>query len=397
MKTERIHLIDAMRGLSLLGILVANVLIFQYGLFGKDEISYISEADSSFHTFLKIAVEGSFMPIFAFLFGFGMVKMQENLRRRNLAVKRTLAWRFFLLIGIGFLHAFYLWEGDILLSYGLTGLFLLLFLNRKAKTLLIWVIVLFAFTSLVSYGDSSTSLIENPELMNQYIENTNTINSQGTYLEIMDHRNNVDPFAAMGIPDELLIFIIVLAPLIIAPVFLFGMYGAKKGWFSEPIKQRSFYLKGAFLLPIGLVFKALYYLLENQAWTGVLFGSGSILLSIGYIFFFAYLYVTVKNSSIFNLFGYVGKLSLTNYLMQTIICTTVFYGYGLGLFGELGVMYGFLFSLVVYFAQVVCSKWYLSYFKTGPVERLIRMIIYLSISGRPKMKGVTPEKDNIGA
>ncbi|MFA9560306.1 DUF418 domain-containing protein [Evansella sp. AB-rgal1] len=398
MKTERIQLIDSIRGLSLLGILIANMLIFQYGMYGKDEITFpLSSFDSTFHTLLKISVEGSFMPIFAFLFGFGLIKMKENLELNQIGVKRTFFRRFLFLVVLGFLHGTYLWEGDILFSYGLAGIFLLLFLKRKPKTILVWAIVLFTALSIMGYGSVSSSIVEDPDKINEYINDANQVYSEGTYLEVKDFRNNVDPLEALGLTDELIVILFLLVPFITAPPFLVGMYAAKKGWFTKPTEEIGFYKKGTILLPIGLIFKALYYLLPNQDWTGIAFTAGSTLLSLGYIFLVSYLYIAWNKNALFPWFSYVGRLSLTNYLVQTVIFTTIFYGYGFGFFGKLGVFYGFLLCLVTYFIQALLSKYYLKYCKVGPIERIVRSVTYFSLSGRPKPKHTPTKEKPIGA
>ncbi|SDY28903.1 uncharacterized protein SAMN05421736_101871 [Evansella caseinilytica] len=401
MNATRLHLVDALRGLSLLGILIANMLIFQYGIFGKEEMEFfsLSAADSVVHRFLQIAVEGSFMPIFAFLFGFGMIKMKESLERRNMGVKRTLARRFLFLLLLGYLHSTFLWEGDILLSYGIVGMFLLLFVNRKKKTMLVWGIILFSLTSLLNFGSLIDSkLVEDPETVTEYIERTNSIYGAGTYQEIMNHRNKEEPQVAMGVSEDMLLLLIVITPIFISPPFLIGMYAAKSNWFSNPQAEQPLYLKGMLLVPVGLVIKGLYYLLPSYGWTGVFVLSGGFLLALGYIFSFSYMYSTAKNSAPFTLFSHVGKLSLTNYLMQTVVCTTLFYGYGFGLFGQLGIIYGVLLCIVLYFCQMIASKWYLRRFQTGPLERLLRMITYLTMSGRPKQRReATTGEEKLGA
>ena len=162
MDAKRVRFIDALRGLSLLGILLANLLIFHYGIWGKDEISYysLSNTDKGLYSFLKIVVEGSFMPIFTFLFGYSLVKLAESIKNKNGKVKRHLWRRFLLLFTLGLLHSTYLWEGDILAFYGMMGIFLLIFLNRKKKTLIIWGVVLFILTGAAGYGVVEQSIEE---------------------------------------------------------------------------------------------------------------------------------------------------------------------------------------------------------------------------------------------
>lgn len=116
------------------------------------------------------------------------------------------------------------------------------------------------------------------------------------------------------------------------------------------------------LIPIGILAKL------SPAFTSFVDFSliGGSILAIGYIFLFAYLYSKFHDHRVMRAFEKVGKLSLSNYILQTMICTTVFYGYGLGLFAKMGIWLGILFGLAVYTIQVVASHWYMKRFKQGP-------------------------------
>ncbi|MCH1625031.1 DUF418 domain-containing protein [Ferdinandcohnia quinoae] len=395
-KSKRITAVDGMRGLSLFGILVANMLIFQYGMWGKEEMDFYSpsQTDIFSHEFLKIFVEGSFMPIFTFLFGYGMIKMRQNLQSKGKKVKRHFFRRFLFLFGIGILHSTYLWEGDILLLYGLMGIFLLLFLNRKKKTMLVWGILLLIGTSLLGYG-SLDETKEDKQIMDSYITNTIEIYGSGSYSEIMEHRNNEMP---LNLPDYAYVILLLLAPLLSAPLFLIGMYAAENDLFREPRKEAFFYKVCVFLfVPIGLVLKSASLLSVPESCVGVAEIVGANILSLGYIFCIGLIYAYAKNSKLLKGFEAVGKLSFTNYLMQTVICTTIFYGYGFGLFGKLGVLAGFGLSIGIYLLQVVASSWYLSHFKTGPIEKILRIWTNLSFNGKVKEKSKLQLQKEIGA
>nr|WP_258561172.1 hypothetical protein [Bacillus aquiflavi] len=182
--------------------------------------------------------------------------MKESLERRELGVKRHLVRRFFLLLGLGLLHATFLWEGDILTLYGSIGLFLLLFINRKKKTILVWGITLFILSPLLLLDfkeiDKKNKVNEN---IITYIEKSITIYSSGTYSEIYDDRNNSDPLEI----DELeYLLLLILTPFIGAPLFLIGMYAAKNKWFHHPKNELPFYRKMMLLLiPSGIILKML--------------------------------------------------------------------------------------------------------------------------------------------
>ncbi|GED60776.1 DUF418 domain-containing protein [Brevibacillus formosus] len=392
LKQNRVRIIDGLRGFSLLGILMANMLIFQYGIWGSQEMDLyaLPDYEMTAYKLVKIIVEGSFMPIFTFMFGFGMIKMQQSLAAKGLKQKRYLTRRFLMLIGLGFLHSYFLWEGDILAFYGMMGFFLLLFMNRKPKTLLIWGIVLLCLISLMGLAPddpNDPASITDPARMEAYVVKTMTVYGTGTYEEIVHHRSSEDP---LGLPEYMMFVLLLIAPLMSAPMFLFGMYAAKRRWFEKPEEERISYLRNTLIfLPAGLLLKALHVYLPGRWWSGVGEISGGTILAIGYIFAFVWFFSRGKESTWLPRFEAVGKLSLTNYLMQTVICTTIFYGYGLGWFGKIGVLAGCGLAIVIYVAQLFLSPLYLKRFRYGPVERLLRMWTNFSFSGKAKQR---PEK-----
>ncbi|MDQ0232576.1 DUF418 domain-containing protein [Metabacillus malikii] len=383
---NRIHAIDGLRGLSLFGILMANMLIFQYGMWGKDDLDFftLSQVEHIAYYLLKIFIEGSFMPIFAFLFGYSMVIMQKGLKKRGIKIKRTFFRRAIFLIIVGLLHSFFLWEGDILLLYGVMAIFLLLFLNRKPKTLLIWTIILLCLVPLSGYGGSNFETAAEKKSTEDYIQNTIEVYGNGSYFEIMDHRLNETP---IDFPIYFVMFGLLLTPLLSATLFLLGIYCAKKEWFVTPnIEKKRYFLFAAFLIPVGLILKSIVYMLPESNWGMVFNIFGANLLSFGYICLFALMYIGTRRIMIVKMFESVGRLSFTNYISQTVICTTIFYGYGFGLFGELGVGLGIGLSLLIYMLQMVGSYWYLKCFRIGPLERLLRMFTNLTWNGAPKGK-----------
>ncbi|MBT2285678.1 DUF418 domain-containing protein [Paenibacillus polymyxa] len=392
---KRVQVIDGLRGFSLAGIVLANMLAFQYGIYGqsKPQLFGIGGADQAFLSFLLITVVGSFMPIFAFMFGFGMVKLSESLKSRDLRPKCHLARRFLLLFGIGLLHIIYLWEGDILTFYGVLGFFLLMFLNRKPKTLLIWAVLLLMGAGILGLPASNPMnplAIESIHLEN-YIIQSQDVYGNGSYAEIRDFSNNGDPFGG-DLEVSYALIALMLAPLMTVPMFLLGMRAARFGTFSDPQTMRKMYLRRASLLiPVGLILKAYSELapkLGAGGWPGIGIGGtlGGTLLALGYIYAFALLYTGSRQFSLMSRFEAVGRLSLTNYLMQSVICTTIFYGYGLGLFGRAGVFIGAIIALAVYGIQLWLSPLYLKKFNNGPVEYLLRIWTYLSWKGQPRKK-----------
>ncbi|XRD25389.1 DUF418 domain-containing protein [Lysinibacillus fusiformis] len=241
-------------------------------------------------------------------------------------------------------------------------LFLIPFINRKPKTLFIWAGILFVLTTALTYGSMEATKKEQKEL-DTYIEQANDVYANGSYLEIFDFRANAE---VPGMEDPSFIFIVLIfAPMFYAPLFLFGMALAKKQAFTKMDEEVKWYKLGALLVPIGLACKSVSFI--EGTFSSILMMGGSQLLALGYVSLAALLYKTRPVQLLAPAFESVGKLSLTNYLLQTIICTTVFYGYGLGLYGKLGVFGGILFGIVVYSLQCVLSLAYLKKFKRRPI------------------------------
>ncbi|WP_197284140.1 hypothetical protein [Bacillus sp. JCM 19041] len=184
--------------------MLANMLIFQYGLLGtlKLELFTDSNVDATALWIVQVFIEGSFMPIFAFLFGYGMIKLSESLDRRGLRVKWTLTRRALGLILLGFIHSYFIWEGDILLTYGLTCLALLFFVRRKRKTVIVWGISIAFLAALMSYGSLNDLSALESDGMVPYIEETTPIYQDGSYSEIQDVRQDEEAIMkAMDIPE----------------------------------------------------------------------------------------------------------------------------------------------------------------------------------------------------
>lgn len=382
MTAHRVRFIDAMRGFSLFGILMANLLIFQYGMYGKEKLGDLSFLDTGALYFVKIFIEGSFMPIFTILFGYSLIKMIQSVRNKKGKSRWSILRRAIGLIVLGGLHATFLWEGDILLFYGFITLFLIPFINRKPKTLVIWASVLFVLTTALTYGSDEISAKDDKE-MAVYIDKANTTYANGSYQEIFDFRLNVMP---PDIDDPVMIYIMILfAPLFFAPLFLLGMGLAKNHAFENMQDEKKWYILGSLFVPIGITCKSISFI--DSPFSSMLLVGGSMVLAVGYICLAALLFHFRPIQRLSIAFESVGKLSLTNYLLQTVICTTVFYGYGLGLFGKLGVFGGVILGIAVYSLQCILSIVYLKKYKRGPFEALLRMWTNWSWTGRIKQKG----------
>lgn len=386
---ERVHVVDALRGFSLLGIFLANLLIFQFSLVGKEylDIFHISSWNYVFINIVKVGIENSFLPIFAILFGFSMDKLYQSMKSKNYKMKRLkLLFRAFFLILIGMLHGIFIWEGDILFTYGLAMIPLILFISFGEKFYKIIVYIIFSLAIVFSISgvfDTSSMSVNNSTFKKEVKQNVQIMQT-GNYEQIHFNLDDaLDPkfktlkeeFGASAIP---LIFMLGM----LFPLFLFviGVYFSKSGWFTK--KELTFLGNKIFiyLIPVSLLVKSLALIYPQNNTYASLSLIFNITLSMGYIVLFKVLYKRYKNKIMFKGFESIGKVSLSMYIMQSIIGTLLFYGYGLGLIGKDLFSLGFISFIIIYFIQCYIANVYMKYFKYGPLEYLLRVVTYMKIN-----------------
>jgi len=180
-------------------------------------------------------------------------------------------------------------------------------------------------------------------------------------------------------------------------LMLIGMALFKWGVLTAERSKRfySLLMGGGFIIGFPIV---IYGIVRNFAanWSmdyAWFFGSqfnywGSLFVSLGYIGLMMRLSQLPKLMPMTNILGTVGRMALTNYLLQTLICTTIFYGHGLGLFGQVERAQQVLFVLAVWMLQLIISPLWLRYYRFGPAEWLWRSLTYWQI--QPIRKTVTP-------
>ncbi|MDR7250057.1 DUF418 domain-containing protein [Bacillus pumilus] len=373
MKGSRVEFIDSLRGFSLLGILIVNMLNFQYdydfekmfdsSIWGQEFGVYVTE----------ILFQGSFYPIFSFLFGYSFIKLIESTKAKGLNTNAIVVRRGFGLIVLGMLHYIFIWNGDILLYYGACMLFLMMFMSSRIKTMLIWSGVLGAL-----------SLVVSPYIM-KLVHGTDElltdVYAKGDYADILLSRITVE--------DDMMIVTIILAivsitlmPILgflfgtmtVGPFALLGMVIGKRGHLTEEDRGMAYRKGWVWVIVVGLALKCATFI--DAPWSEFVMILGGYVLAIGYIQAFIVFYYSKAAEGLKRLLAGLGRLSLSNYLAQSIICTTIFYSYGLGLFGQLGSMFGLLLAVGLYTAQLFISYLYLKKWRRGPVEWMMGKWVY---------------------
>ncbi|HXA82541.1 MAG TPA: DUF418 domain-containing protein [Methylomirabilota bacterium] len=384
--SERIVFIDVLRGMALFGILAANMRAFFAPLDCYDNIGILfhGRADVLAQVFIEGFIQGKFITLFSFLFGMGFAIQMSRAEARGARFMGFYPRRLLALALIGLIHGMLIWAGDVLVTYALSGAILLLFRNRQQKTLLWWAGSLFALPIVAStfflglyYSRFRPHWMEPKPPDVQKIYAVIQIYAHGTMRQILaqnwvewKHELPTDLFAIYA-----------------TGLFLLGMWVWRAGIVQRLDEYRPVLKRVcAWCLPVGLII-SLYVAITRavlppgevsvRAWSvGVLWLPGSHILAAGYASGLALLYLDEKKRRYLLPFAAVGRTALTNYLMQSVICTLFFYHYTTGLYGRIGPAAGLIPTIVLYAAQVVVSNWWLQRYRFGPMEWLWRGITY---------------------
>jgi len=395
---ERILFIDILRGMALFGILAANMRSFFAPIDAYDHIQVLfpGRADRIAQGFIDIFIQGKFISIFSFLFGLGFAMQMSRAEARGVSFLGFYPRRLIALGCFGLIHGMLIWSGDILLTYALAGGILLLFRHREQKTLLYWAAGLFSAPIVLSTGFFAAyelgfrrpwMIPPKPDL--HKLHDIINIYAHGSLAQIM--KQNLVEWKD-ELPLELFAFYAV-------GLFLLGMWVWRARIVQNLDQYRDFLKKFcAWCLTIGFL-GSLYVGLAKAfippatitVWAriaGMIWLPSSHILAAGYVSGLALIYLRPGTHPALRPFAAVGRMALTNYLMQSILCTWFFYSFGTGLYGQVGPAQGLIFTAVLYTAQLILSNWWLSRYRFGPMEWLWRGLTYGSFPVmRPAVSG----------
>lgn len=390
-ESERVASIDILRGIAILGIFLVNMpSFFSPFLYLNPATYWQTTSDKVLNSMVDILAQASFYPLFAFLFGYGAILLAERLRIKEMSFPLVFLRRLFILLVFGTIHAFLVWHGDILITYAVTGLVFMLFYKCKGKTLIITGLVsyllfwgLITSSSLLLSQEDFESVIYDQEAVKTSIQ----VYSDGSFTDIMSQRFE-DWNKASG-PAGMFVLLFTIAPLM-----LMGAGFAKQKWLLN-VKKHKKLLIGLMLFSfiVGMFLKLKPYF-QELSYTNMLLQDqfGGPLLALFYITSIVLLLQNKRAYQILKPFSYVGRLSISNYLVQSIVCTTIFYSYGLGLYGKVSFTTGFIAVFIIYSIQVIVSRWWMKKYMYGPVEYLWRWGTY---GQRPTFKRISERGDSV--
>lgn len=389
-KLARIEVLDVLRGFALLGIFLMNIEYFNrpFQEFGMGIPSDTKGIDYVAARLTEIFVTGKFWILFSMLFGMGFVVMQTQASRddrpfHSLYLRRTIA-----LLVFGLLHIAFLWSGDILHSYALVALVLMWLPVIPVRASFFIGICLYlapAFLSLLS--GVLLSFLPAAEL--DKVMAGSGGNSQSALDVAMVYANG-DYFDVMQQRGRDFLHILAYEPFVFISafgIFLIGAGVMRSGRLLDLAANRSFFLKAmvysslmaAALIGLASVFHGHGAMEPKGMIEQALMMVGNLPLSLFYLSGIAYAMSYLPGRKVLGLLAPAGKMALTNYLMQSLIGSLVFYGYGLGMWNQWGRAELVMFVMAVFIAQIILSHLWLRHFQYGPMEWLWRSLTYWTL------------------
>ncbi len=361
----RLPNLDILRGIALLGIFTVNMLFFSgpYGYFGLPAAR--NELERGLEFIVRVFFQGAFYSLFSLLFGVGLAL---QLRRGRAALPRFRRRLFFLLL-IGLLHLIFVWYGDILFSYAAGGFVLSLFAFAPGWVVGLGAVCFFGLSAALYLTPADLSLAgATPWLsLGAFTRTFET----GSYLEVVAFQARLAGREALNLPGFL--------PTVLW-LFLLGLLAGRLGLFERP-NRRVWLVVLLAALPVAAYFKGYvgYWLLSgvrDSRSVGYSFAVGGPALMFVYLSLLTLLLQNPAWARRLSWFGFAGRMALTNYLAQSVVCTLIFNAYGLGYFSEFGLSVTLPLVLVIFAAQAAFSRFWLSRFRFGPAEWAWRSLTY---------------------
>lgn len=366
---ERIQILDILRGFAVFGILAVNIVGFASPAFFP---GYMPEPAAEWDEFagdlMLLLAEGKFYTIFSFLFGLGFSVQFARAEGKGRDLKSIYPRRLWILFGLGVLHSILLWYGDILRLYALLGFALFMFRNRSNRTLAIWagilLLISFLFLALVG-GPNANEPVPGLDMVAMARE----AYSSASFLDVMVFQAFFSPFSFLAIA--------LFQGLSVMALFLLGLLAGRLRILERVGEVRTLFVRAGWLgLLIGLPLNALY-VYSSSAWLqSVAFVFGAPVLSAAYVAGLALFLQTGLGQRALAPIANVGRMALTNYVLQSLICSLLFFGFGFGLYEEIGAAGLWGVTFIVYLCQIPLSAWWLAKFQFGPLEWLWRSLTY---------------------
>jgi uncharacterized protein len=406
--SDRLETLDVLRGFALLGILAMNIramaapfgaYMYPYALFdytGPNRAAYI---------FTSTVFDLKMMGLFSMLFGAGVLLYAAKPTATGQPPRGLWFRRMFWLLVIGLIHAYLIWEGDILVPYALCGILLLWWVRRLpacalaagAFGMLAIGAALSIFHGLAWDGMPDVQRAQEAEMLMPTREQaaSQLAHMLGSYPEIVGHRAS---FVFMAQTFYFVFFFFWRC----GGMMLLGMALYKWGFLDGRRLDRDYVLTAAICIPAGLALawygtvalERVRFVMPERSVADLWNYTGAVLASVGYA---AALILVVKRAALPRVrraLAAVGQMAFTNYLLQSVITSVVFLGWGFAFAGQLDYAEQLLVVAAIWAFQLAVSPVWLRRYRFGPVEWLWRSLTYMQV--QPMRRGM-PTSPQLGS
>jgi len=387
----RIVRVDALRGLALMGIVQVNIQSFTWG--AGEPLGYLQapagRADTVLFFLQAALLEGKFYPIFGFLFGVGMAlqlrKLQRLHRRQGLAAvaqaRSAYRRRLFVLLALGVAHGLLLFSGDVLAAYAVCALGFVAIVPARPRALLGLAVACCAAAVLSLFLPvffTDTGAIDAPDELPVSVRIAHAVYVHDGFVAELGQRLDDEIWQQEG-------SILTFWPQVIA-LYALGVLAGRLGWLRHPQRHRRGWRMASRIglgvgLPCALVGAALTTWRVRDApgtegqWDAVILGASS-LLAIAYVDGAIRAFARPWGRFAERWLAYAGRMSLSNYVLQSLCMGALLSGWGLGLGGQASRGQLAATAAAIFLAQVLLSRWVLAHYRQGPLEAIWRRWTY---------------------
>jgi uncharacterized protein len=394
--------LDAMRGFAVMGILAMNIVAF-----AMPEWAYVTPlayggetlADRMAWFLSFVFIDGKMRGLFSLLFGASMMLIIERADAKGESAKKVHYSRMFWLALFGLAHFFLLWFGDILFLYASVGCIAFLFRSWEPRRLIKWALIIFGlgivlwglqFGGLQVMQFFATMPDADAELAKQYQELVNSPDfDMNVAKELALHRGAWWPIVTDKLAEWYTpLTLIVQSISETLPLMMIGMAMKKNGFLTGEWNHADYASWAKKLIPFGLLLSTMlagwvvaagYDLITSLAvflaWNAI----PRLMLTIGYAALLIMLVERLAGGGFIARVAAAGQAAFTNYLGTSIFMTTIFYGYGLGLYGDVSRLGLWAFVIGAWAVMLLWSKPWLERFRYGPLEWLWRSLARMKI------------------
>ena len=387
---QRHIILDALRGLALLGICLANFPEFGLWTFlsrEAQEAMPTAKADDMVHFLQYVFVDAKFYSIFSILFGIGFSIILSHAEERGSSGIRLFYRRMLTLFAIGVMHLLLLWSGDILALYAVAGMLLPLARKLNDRHLLVIVMACLSLPVFIDAWQQLSGISISAPLVSAWWDVAHsygiTEGNFASWLRDAEGYASVHQFLMQGAVERMYEFVDGHRLLKVLGLFIIGYIIGRNRLYSRLAEYKHHLSKAFFItLAIGLPSSVLYAIsaTSGHCWGltvhSLLYALSAYPTALAYITAFCLLYLSRPKSMFFNLLSYPGRMALTNYLSQSLCGIAIYYGIGFGLGLSMGLWQIELTAIALFILQILLSHFWMHHFRYGLVEWLWRMLTY---------------------